>query len=78
MLFRSADGEVDEDSVWWYREKWKFAYDEVSYRVKQLSDLVEGKDNYISVLKALEVLGMYGVFIPHLSKHHRTNAEHHA
>ena len=45
-----ADGEVDEDSVWWYREKWKFAYDEVSYRVKQLSDLVEGKEGFMKAL----------------------------
>ena len=45
-----ADGEVDEDSVWWYREKWKFAYDEVSYRVEQLSDLVEGKKGFMEAL----------------------------
>ena len=45
-----ADGEVDEDSVWWYREKWKFAYDEVSYRVEQLSDLVEGKKGFMQAL----------------------------
>lgn len=45
-----ADGEVDEDSVWWYREKWKFAYDEVSYRVEQLSDLVEGKKGFMKAL----------------------------
>lgn len=45
-----ADGEVDEDSVWWYREKWEFAYDEVSYRVKQLSDLVEGKEGFMKAL----------------------------
>ena len=45
-----ADGEVDEDSVWWYREKWEFAYDEVSYRVKQLSDLVEGKKGFMEAL----------------------------
>lgn len=45
-----ADGEVDEDSVWWYREKWDFAYDEVSYRVKQLSDLVEGKKGFMEAL----------------------------
>ena len=45
-----ADGEVDEDDVWWYREKWKFAYDEVSYRVEQLSDLVEGKKGFMQAL----------------------------
>lgn len=45
-----ADGEVDEDSVWWYREKWGFAYDEVSYRVKQLSNLVEGKEGFMEAL----------------------------
>lgn len=45
-----ADSEVDEDSVWWYREKWKFAYDEVSYRVEQLSDLVEGKKGFMQAL----------------------------
>jgi hypothetical protein len=45
-----ADGEVDEDDVWWYEEKWKFAYDEVSYRVEQLSDLVEGKKGFMPAL----------------------------
>lgn len=45
-----ADGEVNEDNVWWYREKWKFAYDEVSYRVEQLSDLVEGKEGFMKAL----------------------------
>ena len=45
-----ADGEVNEDDVWWYREKWDFAYDEVSYRVKQLSDLVEGKEGFMKAL----------------------------
>jgi len=45
-----ADGEVNEDDVWWYREKWEFAYDEVSYRVKQLSDLVEGKEGFMKAL----------------------------
>lgn len=38
-----ATEEVDIDDVWWYEEKWKFAFDEVSYRIKQLSDNVEGK-----------------------------------
>ena len=45
-----ADGEVDEDDVWWYEEKWKFAFDEVSYRVEQLSDLVEGKKGFMQAL----------------------------
>ena len=45
-----ADGEVNEDDIWWYREKWEFAYDEVSYRVEQLSDLVEGKKGFMEAL----------------------------
>lgn len=45
-----ATEEVDIDDVWWYEEKWKFAFDEVSYRVKQLSDLVEGKKGFMEAL----------------------------
>ena len=45
-----ASEEVDEDDVWWYEEKWKFAFDEVSYRVEQLSDLVEGKKGFMKAL----------------------------
>ena len=45
-----ADEEVDIDSVWWYEEKWKFAFDEVSYRIQQLSDNVEGKKGFMPPL----------------------------
>jgi hypothetical protein len=45
-----ATEEVDIDDVWWYEEKWKFAFDEVSYRIKQLSDNVEGKKGFMPPL----------------------------
>ena len=45
-----ATEEVDIDDVWWYEEKWKFAFDEVSYRIKQLSDNVSGKEGFMSPL----------------------------
>ena len=45
-----ATEEVDIDDVWWYEEKWKFAFDEVSYRIEQLSDLVEGKKGFMPPL----------------------------
>ena len=45
-----ATEEVDIDDVWWYEEKWKFAFDEVSYRIEQLSDNVEGKKGFMSPL----------------------------
>ena len=45
-----ATEEVDIDDVWWYEEKWKFAFDEVSYRIEQLSDNVEGKKGFMPPL----------------------------
>ena len=45
-----ATEEVDIDDVWWYEEKWKFAFDEVSYRIEQLSDNVEDKKGFMPSL----------------------------
>lgn len=45
-----ACDEIDEDDKWWYKEKWKFAFDEATFRVKQMSDLVDDKKGFMPSL----------------------------
>lgn len=45
-----AENEVNSDEAWWYQERWKFAFDEMKYRTKQLSGLLGGKEHFMQPL----------------------------